>query len=419
MSANPASPAGRADPALVLVLAGVSAALHVGKLPPALPVLSEILGLSLLQSGFLLSMVQLAGVLLGLAVGLAADGVGLRRTLLGGLIVLTVAGALGAWAQGASMLIALRGVEGLGFLLVAMPAPALLRRLVQAHRLSAVLGVWGTYMPLGMALALLFGPLVLVQSGWQTWWWLTACLTGFMAVWVWRALPPDPEAGAAIQVARDAVGAAATQHDGARARLGRTLRSPGPWLVALCFAVYSGQWLAVIGFLPSIYAQAHVPAASGALLTALAALVNISGNVAAGRLLQRGWSARLLLQTGFCVMALGAFGAFSGSYLPGISAAPTLLPFMSVLLFSAVGGMVPATLFSQAVRLAPDAQTVSTTVGWMQQWSSLGQFVGPPVVAAIAAVVGGWHWSWLFTGACSVAGVVLAALMGRLLQSRT
>ena len=126
---------------------------------------------------------------------------------------------------------------------------------------------------------------------------------------------------------------------------------PGPWLVALCFAVYSGQWLAVIGFLPSIYAQAHVPAASGALLTALAALVNISGNVAAGRLLQRGWSARLLLQTGFCVMALGAFGAFSGSYLPGISAAPTLLPFMSVLLFSAVGGMVPATLFSQAVRL--------------------------------------------------------------------
>jgi CP family cyanate transporter-like MFS transporter len=419
VSARPASPSGRADPALVLVLAGVSAALHVGKLPPALPVLGEVLGLSLLQSGFLLSMVQLAGVLLGLAVGLAADGVGLRRTLISGLLVLSVAGALGGWAQSAPVLIALRGLEGLGFLLVAMPAPALLRRLVQAHRLSAVLGVWGSYMPLGMALALLFGPLVLAQSGWQTWWWLTACLTGIMAVWVWHALPPDPEAGAAIRLAKGAVGAASKQHDGARARLGRTLRAPGPWLVALCFAVYSGQWLAVIGFLPSIYAQAHVSAASGALLTALAALVNISGNLAAGRLLQRGWPASLLLQTGFCAMTLGAFGAFSGSSVMGAAAAPTLLPFLSVLLFSAVGGMVPATLFSLAVRLAPDTQTVSTTVGWMQQWSSLGQFVGPPLVAALAAAVGGWHWSWLLTGACSVAGLLLAALMGRLLQSRS
>ena len=34
----------RMDPALVVVLAGVSAALHVGKLPPALPVLRDALG---------------------------------------------------------------------------------------------------------------------------------------------------------------------------------------------------------------------------------------------------------------------------------------------------------------------------------------------------------------------------------------
>ena len=166
MSARPVLLLTRADPALVLVLAGVSAALHVGKLPPALPVLGEVLGLSLLQSGFLLSMVQLAGVLLGLAVGLAADGLGLRRSLLAGLVLLSAAGALGGWAQGASTLIALRAVEGLGFLLVAMPAPALLRRLVPAQRLNAVLGVWGSYMPLGMALALLSGPLVLAYSGW-------------------------------------------------------------------------------------------------------------------------------------------------------------------------------------------------------------------------------------------------------------
>lgn len=419
MSARPSTLGGRADPALVLVLAGVSASLHVGKLPPALPVLRDVLGVTLLQSGFLLSMVQLAGVLLGLAVGLAADGMGLRRSLLSGLMLLSVAGALGAWAQDAPTLIALRALEGLGFLLVAMPAPALLRRLVPPQRLSAVLGVWGSYMPLGMALALLCGPFVLAVRDWQTWWWLTAGLAGLMAFWAWRALPPDPRSARGAAAPGGAhEGRAVGAQTGALERLKRTLRSPGPWLVALCFAVYSGQWLAVIGFLPSIYAQASVPAATGALLTALAALVNISGNLAAGRLLQRGWPAKRLLQTGFCAMALGAFGAFSTSLPSAASMGPTLLPFLSVLLFSAVGGMVPATLFSLAVRLAPDTNTVSTTVGWMQQWSSLGQFVGPPLVAALASAVGGWQWSWLITGSCCLAGLLLAALMGRLLQSR-
>jgi MFS transporter, CP family, cyanate transporter len=53
------------DPALVVVLGGVSAALHVGKLAPALPVLSQSLHLTLVQGGFLLSLVQLAGMTLG------------------------------------------------------------------------------------------------------------------------------------------------------------------------------------------------------------------------------------------------------------------------------------------------------------------------------------------------------------------
>ena len=58
------------SPDLIVILSGVTAALYVGKLPPALPVLRDALGITLLQAGFLLSLVQLAGMTLGLAVGL-------------------------------------------------------------------------------------------------------------------------------------------------------------------------------------------------------------------------------------------------------------------------------------------------------------------------------------------------------------
>jgi MFS transporter, CP family, cyanate transporter len=75
-------------PALVVVLGGIAAALHVGKLPPALPALREALGVTLVQGGFLLSLVQLAGMSLGLVIGLAADGLGLKRTMVAGLLTL-------------------------------------------------------------------------------------------------------------------------------------------------------------------------------------------------------------------------------------------------------------------------------------------------------------------------------------------
>lgn len=391
----------RLDPALVVVLAGVSAALHVGKLPPALPVLRDALDLTLVQAGFLLSLVQLAGMSLGLATGLAADGLGLRRCMFAGLLLLGAASIAGGWATDATGLLALRAVEGAGFLLAALPAPALIRRLVAPARMNAMLGLWGAYMPLGAALALAGGPLFIEAAGWPGWWWLLGAVSWAMAAWLGWAVPPDaPAAGKA----------APSQWV---QRLRQTLTSPGPWLVALAFAMYSGQWLAVIGFLPSIYAQAGISAAMGGLLTAMAAAVNMAGNIAAGRLLQRGWPPQRLLYAGFTAMGLGSAFAFAPALDGG-----ALARYGAVLLFSMLGGVVPGTLFSLSVRLAPDSGAVATTVGWVQQCSSIGQFAGPPLVAWVASAAGGWQSTWLVTGLCCAAGMALAWRTGGLLHQR-
>jgi MFS transporter, CP family, cyanate transporter len=400
----------RLDPALLVVLGGVSAALHVGKLPPALPILGDALGVTLLQAGFLLSLVQLAGMTLGLPVGLAADSLGLKRTMVGGLMILSAASLLGGWARGPESLMLLRAIEGLGFLLAAMPAPSLIRRLVAPERMNTTLGLWGAYMPFGTAVALLCGPLVMAWASWQAWWWLLAAVSFLIGVWLWLALPPD--GGRHLQAA----GSAGAQ--GWFERLRCTLWSPGPWLVALTFAVYSSQWLAVIGFLPSMYAQAGVSAAVAGPATALAAAVNMGGNIASGRLLQHGLRPERLLYLGFVAMGLAgvlAFAPLLDAVDPWVSAG---LRYGAVLMFSLVGGLIPGTLFSLAVRLAPEERTISTTVGWMQQWSALGQFAGPPLVALVAVRAGGWQWSWVVTGGCAVAGLGLAGLTGALLRRR-
>jgi MFS family permease len=390
----------RVHPALIVVLAGISAALHIGKLPPALPILREQLGISLVQAGFLLSLVQLAGMTLGLAIGAAADALGQRRTMIAGLLILSVASLAGGFASTAGALLALRGAEGVGFLLASLPAPGLIRRLVDPARLNAMLGLWGAYMPFGTALALLVGPALIALTGWEGWWWLLGALSLVMALVLWRAVPASADR-------RQGEPASST------ARISRTLRSRGAWLPSLCFAAYSSQWLAVIGFLPTIYAQAGLPVAYAAVATALAAAVNMVGNIASGRLLQRGVAAPLLLQCGFVAMVVGAVVAFASWSSAGAHVA--LVRYAGVLLFSTVGGLVPGTLFSLAVRMAPDESTVSTTVGWMQQWSAFGQFAGPPLAAWVAARAGGWHAMWWVTGGCAVIGMGIAGLIAAFL----
>lgn len=399
------------DRALLVVIAGVTAALHVGKLPPAIPVLQAELGLSLVQGGFLLSTVQLAAMTLGLAVGLAADSLGLRRVMVTGLLLLSGASVLGGFTPHPAGLLVLRALEGLGFLLAVTCGPSLIRRHVAPEGLSLRLGLWGAYMPFGTALALLIGPLWMAALGWPAWWWMTGLLPLLLALVLWVKLPPDPDLGAGPGPGPDASSGPGQAGARWRDRLQDTLRAPGPWLVAVAFAAYSAQWLSVIGFLPTVYAQAGLLPSVAGVASAAVAAVNMVGNIASGRLLQRGLSPQWLMRLGYGAMALGALGL----YLPLWPAGPVALlgPYLSVLLFSAAGGLVPGTLFSQAVRLAPSAGTVSTTVGWMQQWSSFGQFAGPPVVAWVASQVGGWHWSWAVTGACAALGWYLAGRIGR------
>ncbi|SFQ10144.1 CynX/NimT family MFS transporter [Variovorax sp. 770b2] len=408
--------------AFAVMLGGVSAALHLGKLPPAVPALQASLGIGLVEAGFLLSLVQVASMTLGLVAGLAADTIGLRRSMLTGLLVLTAAsllgGAVGAGLVGGAhavqWLLVLRAVEGIGFLLAVMPGPGLIRALTPSGADKAALGLWGAYMPLGVALALLLGPALIAWGGWADWWWALSVVSAAAALWVWSAVPADRVRLAATGGVGGAHGANDANGEWS-ARLRATVGARAPWLTALTFAVYSAQWMAVIGFLPAIYAGAGVPAGWNAVLTAIAAAMNIVGNVAGGRWLQRGVAPERLLQWGFLAMALGGVAAFAqvgqGADALGL---PPALRYVAVCAFSLGGGMVPATLFLLGVRLAPNPTTVSTTVGLMQQASSLGQFLAPPAVAWMAHRVGGWHWTWTATLACSLAGMAIARRLGRI-----
>ncbi|QJD71365.1 CynX/NimT family MFS transporter [Marinobacterium sp. LSUCC0821] len=388
-------------PEWIVLFAGIVAAFHVGKLAPAIPVLQAEMGISLVEGGLLLSLVQFVGMSSGVFWGFAVGRIGLRRSVLMGLSLLTVVSLLGGFAQSAAQLLLLRALEGMGFVLVALSGPGLMRAIVPPERLNLSIGWWGTFMGLGAGSAMFLGPLFMEQLSWHGWWWSSALLTlGTLFVVIAVIDGSVDQQGA---VAKTPLLASLSDN------LSQVLRKEGPWLVAVMFAAYSGQWLAVIGFLPTIYTNAGISGFIVALLTALVALVNAGGNVMGGRLLHKGLSAERLLIIVFGLMGLMTWITYSTLFAEFI-----WLQILAVMLFSAVGGIIPAVLFAVAVQRAPRPDLVPTTIGWVQQMSALGQLSTPPLFAWVAVQVGGWSFTWWMTVSLSLLGVVLAVRLSSL-----
>jgi MFS transporter, CP family, cyanate transporter len=378
-------------PVGLIVSAGIAVSMHVGKLPPALPLLREEFGMTLVQASFLMSFFQIAGMLFGLFGGMVADRLGPRRVMLAGLSIVAVGSAGGALSADAATLLASRAVESAGFILTVLPGPALIARSVSPVRLRLVMGFWGAYMPAGMSAALVLSPLVYQAWGWRPVWWAIAALSVGIAGAIAAAVPADP---------RD------RKPTGSVALVRETLGAPRVWLLAGTFGCYSSQWIGVFSFLPTLYAESGVPLTLAGTLTAVGAAVNVTGNLMSGALLQRGLSRATLLAAGALSMLIGAYLCFGAD-------ASFAVRYGGVLLFSSMAGLIPGTLFASTAYYAPHPRAVSTTTGLMQQGSAIGQFVSPPVIAAVAAASGGWHNTWVATGSMSVLVLALALVFAR------
>jgi len=396
-----------AGPAAIVVGTGVVAALNFGKLPPALLALQAEFGLSLVQVSWMVSLFMFAGALFGIAGGAIADGFGPRRVMVAGLVAMGSASAAGAMASSPAVLFTSRAVESAGFLMAVLPGPALLRQCVPPSQLRGWLGAWAAYMPAGMGLALVATPWLMQAAGWRAAWWGTAIAGIGWAAMIAFALPRAPSG----EAAGPGVAGGPTPADSPAAAAGRaplaanawaTATRIGPWLLALCFLFYAGQFVGIFSFLPSVYADAGVAQSLGALLTALAVIANVAGNLASGLLLQRGFQRHALIAFAGVSMALCAWVAFGTD-------APFALRYAAIVMLSVVGGLIPGTLFATAPFYAPNPAAVSTTVGLMQQGSASGQILLPPVIAALAQYNGGWSSTWLATGAAAACTVAIAA----------
>ncbi len=376
-----------------IVVAGVAAAMHIWKLPEALSFVQADLGMSLVEAGVLLGIVQVGSMLLGLAVSLFSEVLGLRRTLLIGLTLLSAASLAGAFAETTGFLMVTRAVEGVGFLMATVVCPPLIRLITPRVHTNIAMGWWGAFQGLATFVAVLASTLLLTSVSWQAWWVVMAVITAATIPLILFLVPPPPSD-------RDSNVALAAK------RVGATVKTLTPWIAGVVFACYSLQWGSVIGFLPTIFDEAGVGGLWPGIVTAVVGGVNGVGNIVTGRLHQRGVPMRRLIIIGLSTMGITSVITFAVDWsgVPGGLA----IQILAVALFSAVGALVPATLNRIAVDIAPPNGSGAAAMGLMVQIYNGANFVGPVIIAAIATAAGGWHLSWTMTLGASLLGVLLA-----------
>lgn len=382
----------RADWGLVacVVAAGIAASLQIGKAAIAIPLLQAQTGHDLAVLSWVSSIFAVLGLVGGVPVGALAMRFGDRRILLLGLMFLVLGSALGAGTSGLGALLACRAVEGCGFLMVSVSGPALLRRCVGERDREIAMALWSCFMPAGMALAMLLGPLF---GGWRAIW---LAGSGFALVAALAVLLRAPVGARGLQVPWRALAADA----------GRMFLTRGPLLLALCFALYAMMFFAVLSFLPVLLIERWGSSlALAGLLSAVATGGNIVGNLLAGLLLRRGVQRVALLTLASGIMGLAGIFAL----LPFL---PPAAAFLCCILFAAAGGFIPATLLSTASAIAPRPALVPAAIGLLMQGSNLGQVLGPIAVGSVISAVGWSGAAGLVAALAVLALLTVAALRG-------
>lgn len=383
---------------LAAVAGGVAIGMNVGKVPLALPGLRQDMGLSLVQAGWVSSLLNTLAVLTALGVGLLTARLGALRMALAGLWLGALASLAALPSQGFGGLAASRLAEGAGFLAMAVAGPSLVSAATADRDRRFALGLWATYMPLGAGGAMLLAPWAMAWGGWRALW--AAAAAGLVAAALWVT----------AQRQRYASVAPSSHALPWRQQL-QVLRQPLPWCYALAFGCWALQHFALIVWLPVfLKEQRGLAAGTVAALSALMLAVNVPGNLLGGALVQRGWSRGALIAGSQAVTGLCGLGLAQEGWPDG-------LRYALCLGLSFAGGLLPAAAMSSSTLLARQPAQVGVLQGLIMQGSQLGQFFGTPLIAAVVAATGQWSSARWVTASAALLAVALG-LVARRAESR-
>lgn len=257
----------------------------------AIPLLQEVWGLSLTQSGLIISLHSILIATCGLLLGLLIRRLGYPAFAIVGVGIVGLGSLVGSFAQSLPLLLVGRSIEGLGWIISVIVLPSLISILISPKDRPLVMAVWASFLPVGACIMLLYAPTLQARGGWQLSWLFGSGVSFLASVIVFLIVRK-------YRHELSHLGASSAQWDFS------DLTQRVVWLLSGCFLLYSFSYIPLLSFLPLLLVEtSSLTLGWASSIAALVMLCNSVGSVSAGIYLRRGYSASKLLMA-CCWVAL-------------------------------------------------------------------------------------------------------------------
>jgi predicted MFS family arabinose efflux permease len=352
----------------VVYFASIVVPINWFKVPPIMPVLMETFQINLTQAGLLMSSVAMIGLILALPTSVILMRLGVKATLVIALGVIALGAVIGALSTSFAVLLASRVVEGLGMGLVAVAAPATIALWFPPDRQGTAMGIWATWMPIGVVIIYNLSPVMVSTFGWQSTWWLGAGLAVvmmFFCGWLVKRPPVQGPVGEQSQP---------------MPKLRQLLANRDIWLLALGFACLNFSMSALGTYYPTFLSEVRgYPLVQAAFFSSIATLVVLFSSPAAGWFSDRTGSRRLVLALpflGLAVLLIFPFHVTGGQIT-------ALMVIQGLLL-----GAIPTATFAAAPELMQKPEWAALGLAIVLLGQNVGQLLGPLFFSEMVGEVG-------------------------------
>lgn len=238
------------------------------------------------------------------------------------------------------------------------------------ERRGFLMGLWSGFMPLGNAMIILGAPIILISNSWQMIWVVGIALNIVAIILGFKIIPKDrvkSDGKIDLSAIRDAISRQSIL------------------VLGILFAMHSIVYQALLQFMPSFGKGIFgLPLFWASIVTVVFCLLSFSGNLVAGQMIQRGWTAAKIV-------------LFAGTSLSILIITMTLSennPFLFATALTGVGlitGMTPTVCFYLLSReKTDDPRNMPVFTAWLFQIQGCGMFLGPFIFAIVVEAQNSW-----------------------------
>jgi MFS family permease len=384
---------------VVVFLASVAAPLNQAKIPPLMPVIMETFKLSLGEAGWLMSVFAFTGLFLSLPAGIFLQRFGPKKLGVIALACLTLGATMGALSKNPGLLLFSRVIEGSGMGLIAVVAPAAIAMWFPQEKQGIPMGIWATWMPVGLVIMYALSPAMAVSLGWQSVWWLGAgfSLAILVIYALFMRLPPVMVTASQQKTETSILSEFASSL--------KTLNNRSIWLLGLMFACLPLIYMGLATYYPTFLVEVRGYSLSqAAYISSIATVMVIFSAPLAGWLSDRIGSRRLVFSIPFLGIAVMLFFPFK---IIGWQI------YVFMILHGFLGGVIPTATFAAAPEVMKKPELAGLGLAVVIFGQNLGMFVGPILFGKLVENLG-----WVTAGYCLIPFCILGFVVGWTLKVR-